>query len=158
MSTRLRRQVDHVALGDLLAAGARELPAVRYASACVAVAAAVALVRRSVPSVTVAVFGSTVMLAAMVLIALVSRVAAAHDRRLHESLRRPAIALAWAVVGATIVVLALLISTTFWGVPQHHDAARSALRATCYTGTILGISELDVPTRSGNRRSRSCLP
>jgi hypothetical protein len=126
VSTRPRRQTsDEVTLGDLLTAGAKGLPPVRYATACVGVAAAVALVVRSTPSVAVTVFGSTVMLATMVLIALVSRVATTHDRRLHAALRRPIIALAWAVVSASIIVLALLISTTFWGVPQYYERAGS---------------------------------
>jgi drug/metabolite transporter (DMT)-like permease len=151
VSTRPRRQPDEPRLSDLLTAGVREVPSVRYATACVGIAAAVALVLRSTPSAGVAVFGSTVMLAAMVLIALVSRVATAHDQRLHESLRRPAVALAWAVVGASIVVLALLITTTFWGEPRYYEAVRSQPHPTCYTETALGTSEPDAPTRSGNQ-------
>lgn len=153
MSTRLQRQSDDVTLGDLLTAGVRALPSVRYATACVGVAAAVALVLRSTPSAGVAVFGSTVMLAGMVLIALVSRVATARDPRLDESLRRPTIALAWAVVGASIVVLALLITTTFWGVPQYYKAVRLRPGPTCYRGTTLGMCEPDAPKQSGNQRS-----
>jgi hypothetical protein len=152
VSTRPRRQSDDVTLGDLLTAGVRAVPSVRYATACVGVAAAVALVLRSTPSAGIAVFGSTVMLAAMVLIGLVSRVATARDPRLNESLRRPAIALAWAVVSASIVVLALLITTTFWGVPQYYNAVRSHRDPTCYRGTTLGTCEPDAPTRSGNQR------
>lgn len=146
MSKRPRRQSDDVSLGDLLAAGARDLPSVRYATACVGVAAAVALVLRSTPSAAVAVFGSTVMLAAMVLIALVSRVVTARDPRLRESLRRPIIALVWAVVGASIVVLALLITTTFWGVPHYYEigtmrSARATQASPLRSSALLAIEE-----------------
>jgi multisubunit Na+/H+ antiporter MnhB subunit len=126
VSKRPQRQSHDVSLSDLLAAGARALPSVRYATACVGVAAAVALVLRSTPSAAVAVFGSMVMLAAMVLIALVSRAVTARDPRLRESLRRPIIALVWAVVGASIVVLGLLITTTFWGVPHYYGTAATS--------------------------------
>jgi hypothetical protein len=146
VSKRPRRQSDDVSLGGLLAAGARDLPAVRYATACVGVAAAVALVLRSTPSAAVAVFGSTVMLAAMVLIALVSRAVTTRDRRLRESLRRPIIALVWAVVGASVVVLALLITTTFWGVPHYYEtgtmrSGRATQASPLHRSTLLAVQE-----------------
>jgi hypothetical protein len=93
------------------------LPTVRYATASVGIVAAAALAVRATSSARLAVLGGTVMLASMVLVALVTRVSTGRDPVLREQLRAPAVALAWGVVCATIAVLGLLISTTFWGVP-----------------------------------------
>jgi hypothetical protein len=116
----------------LTTAGVAALPVVRYAMGCIAITAAVSGVLRTVPDAAIAVFGGLVMLAGMVLVAIVGRVAAGRDAALRSALRRPALVLVWGVVGAAICVLALLISTAFWGLPiRSHpspcaDAAGSA--------------------------------
>jgi hypothetical protein len=147
MSVQPVRRFGDITLHDLLAAGGAALPVARYATACVSVAAAVTLVIRSTPSVAVAVFGGTVMVASMALIALVARLASAHDRSMRDALRRPLVTLAWGVVCATIAVLALLISTTFWGSPRYYKsggldiAPRSSTPVTCCRETGLGTCE-----------------
>lgn len=111
------RQTSDATLQHLLLVGTAALPTVRYATASVGIAAAAALAVRAASSATMAVLGGTIMLASMVLVALVTRLSTGRDRVLREQLRAPTVALAWGVVCATIAVLGLLISTTFWGVP-----------------------------------------
>jgi hypothetical protein len=111
------------AVQGLLTAAVQSVPAARYATACVGVAAAVALVLRSTPSASVAVLGGVIMLVSMVLISVIARLARGRDRELQAALRGPTIALVWGAVCATIVVLALLISTTFWGQPSNYRSA-----------------------------------
>jgi hypothetical protein len=152
------------ALHSLVTAGIGAVPAARYAMGCIAVAAALTVVLRTVPDPAVAVFGGLVMLAGMVLVAIVGRVAGGRDTALHSALRRPALALAWGVVGAAICVLALLISTTFWGLPTRSHPAQCAdatsrettsLAATCCRGTARSWRATDEPRKSGTRWLRS---
>src|SRR5215469_7446740 len=130
MPTRLARtparRPGDVQLQDLLIAGAAALPTARYATASVGIAAAAALAVRSTSSASMAVLGGTVVLASMVLIALVSRLANGRDPAMRDMLRPPAVALAWGVVCAAVVVLGLLISTTFFGVPGRYLLYRNA--------------------------------
>ena len=98
-------------LHSLVTAGIGAVPAARYAMGCIAVAAALTVVLRTVPDPAVAVFGGLVMLAGMVLVAIVGRVAGGRDTALHSALGRPALALAWGVVGAAILRAR----------PSHHD-------------------------------------
>ena len=125
------RQPRNVSLQHLLLAGAAALPTVRYATASVGIAAAAALAVRSTSSASMAVLGGTVMLASIVLIAIVGRLAPGRDPAMRDSLRAPAVALAWGVVCAAIVVLGLLISTTFWGMPNPVTCCTETPRSTC---------------------------
>jgi len=105
-------------------------PAARYATASVGIVAAVELAVRASASPARAVLGGTIMLASMVLLGLVKRAVIGHDRSVSASLRWPTIALAWGVVCATIVVLALLISTTFWGKPGYYRGSGLGFRGS----------------------------
>jgi hypothetical protein len=125
------------ALRVLLTAGAATVPGARYAMGCVAVVGGVAVVLQTMPNPVVAVLGGVILLASTVLAAIVGRLAAGRDAATHTALLRPALVLAWGVVSATMCVLALVISTTFWGVPVHADRSRctGAAPATCCTET-----------------------
>lgn len=138
MSIRPSRRPSDVTLRETLTWALSALPAGRYAGACVGVVAVVTLVVRSAPSVRIAVFGGTLMLAGMVLTAVVTRLTSGRLHPAPDALRRPAIVLSWVVVCAATVVLALLISTTFWGVPEGTTGVR---------GHGLGV----VPTGVGAR-------
>jgi hypothetical protein len=117
------RQSRDATLQHLLLVGTVALPTVRYATASVGIVAAAALAVRATSSARLAVLGGTVMLASMVLVALVTRLSTGRDPVLREQLRAPAVALAWGVACATIAVLGLLISTTFWGVPNYRQGS-----------------------------------
>jgi hypothetical protein len=114
-----------------IATAAAGLPAARYATACVGIVAAAALATRSAPSAGFAVFGGAIMLVAMALLVIVARLATARDPVLFAALRWPTVVLAWGAVFAALVVVALLISTTFWGRPVgHHDERPSRQEQT----------------------------
>ena len=139
------RHTRDATLQHLLLVGTVALPTVRYATASVGIAAAAALAVRSTSSATMAVFGGTVMLASMVLVALVTRLSTGRDPLLRQQLRAPAVALAWGVVCATIALLGLLISTTFWGVPNYkgqRSGAGGQGPGTCCPRQLLGSAAL----------------
>ena len=96
-----QRRSPDASLAHLLGAGVAALPIARYATACVAIVAAATLAVRSASSPSMAVLGGTVMLASMVLLNLVGRLSG-RDPVLRDSLRRPAVALAWGVVCALV--------------------------------------------------------
>ena len=134
-------------LQHLLLAGAAAMPAVRYATACVAIVAAATIALRTTASASTAVFGGAIMLASMVLVALVGRLATSRDPVLRAMLRAPAVAFAWGVVCAAIVVIGLLVSTTFWGLPGYYRGQGPGIRGQ---GTNTEAS----PVRDGRR---ACL-
>lgn len=127
-------------LQSLLRVGMSALPVVRYAAGIVGLAAAAALVSHTATEPPMAVLGVVAMTGGMVLLILVARLSTHRDRQLGESLTWPALVLAWVVVVATTVVIALMITITFWGEPSswrsvldaaHRTALGRADQSTC---------------------------
>lgn len=145
------------ALRVLLTAGAATVPGARYAMGCIAVVGGVAVVLQTTPNPVVAVLGGVILLASTVLAAIVGRVAAGRDAAIYTALLRPALVLAWGVVAATMCVLALVITTTFWGVPVRADLSRCAGPApvTCCTETAPSRFGGGVTRQSESQRSQS---